>query len=252
MWFKQQYLFLLMLILLQILSTVFTGLYCENMQLSKNADPCEEARAGTAAATIFAKDSSYQAALINIKTAFAADRNEHCISFGKDTTGNIIASSISGGSATSGKVPAVANAFADIHNHPDNLPPDAGDLYGLIRLLKNNPNYKTRFVVTVNGTVYALLVTNTATALAFTEKSPPQPPAFAGGPPGLPVAITDEAREMKYRYNCTDEMVLAFILEKYNTGIALLKQQSDGIFKKLVTTVGKNENEIFYRVGSCL
>lgn len=215
-------------------------------------DTCEEAKAGAAAATLFAKNSVYQNALIHIKTAFASDNNEHCISFGKDAAGNIISSALSGGGAISGTVPAITNGFADLHNHPNNIPPDAGDFYGLINLHKNNSGYKTRFVVTPNGTVYTLLVTDITAALAFTVKYPNQPPAFAGGPPGFAVAIVDECREMKYRYNCTDEMVLAFILEKYNTGVSLLKQDSGGEFKKMITTVTKTKSGLLFGVGSCL
>lgn len=238
------------MIFFTVLLNVFISLH-SNAPVSQKPDPCEEAKPGTAAATLFAKDSVFILSLTNIKNAFATNRNEHCVSFGKDASGNIIASPVSGGGATSGKVPAITNAFADLHNHPNNLPPDAGDFYGLTNIHKNNPDYKTRFVVTVNGTVYALLVTELANTLAFIQKHPPQPPAFAGGPPGFPVAITDEARELKYKYNCTDEMVLAFILEKYNTGVSLLKQNSNGAFNKLITTVAKNRKGLVYSVGNC-
>ncbi len=237
---------------ISVLFNLFISLLYGAMPFSQKPDPCEEAKIGAAAATSFAKDSLYTIALTNIRNAFVLDGNEHCISFGKDADKNIIVSLVSGGGAISGKVPAITNAFTDLHNHPNNIPPDAGDFYGLININKNNPNYKTRFVVTPDGTVYALLVTDIATALAFTKKNLPQPPAFIGGPPGFPVAIVDEAREMKYQYHCTDEMALAFILEKYNTGVALLKQQRDGSFKKLVTTVSKNGSELFFSVGSCL
>lgn len=238
-------------IFLSFLFHLFISQHPGNTSLFQNPDPCEEAKTGAIAATVFAKDSLFQSALVNIKNVFATDRNEHCISFGKDAAGNIIVSVVSGGGATSGQVPAIANGFADLHNHPNNLPPDAGDFYGLMRLNKNNAGYTKRFVITLNSTVYALLITNIKTALAFIKKNPPQPPAFAGGPQGFPVAITDEAREMKYKYNCTDEMVLAFILEKYNTGVALLKQQSDGSFKKLITSLVKNKNGLTYNIGIC-
>ncbi len=119
-------------------------------------------------------------------------------------------------------------------------------------IYKSNSAYKTRFVVTPGGTVYALLVTDISKALAFTTKYPNQPPAFVGGPPGFPVTIVDESREMKYQHNCTDEMVLAFILEKYNTGVSLLKRHSDGSFKKIITTVSKKSSGLVYSLGSCL
>jgi hypothetical protein len=239
------------MILLPVIFNLFTSLLFAGMPFSQTPDPCEEAKNGASAATLFAKDSLYHLALANIKNGYTLDKQEHCISFGKDAAGNMIASSISNGSTTSGKVPTITNSFADLHNHPNNLPPDAGDFYGLLNINKNNPAYNTRFVVTLSGTVYALLVTDIAAALAFMEKHPPQPPAYKGGPPGFTVAITDEAREMKYKYNCTDEMVLAFILQKYNTGVSLLKQNSNGVFNKIITTVSKNGTGLVYSVESC-
>jgi hypothetical protein len=40
---------------------------------------------------------------------------------------------------------------------------------------------------------------------------------------------------LKGVYAASDEMALAFILEKYNVGVALLKQDDRGIFKRLIT-----------------
>lgn len=219
--------------------------------LQKN-DPCEAAKAGAVAATVTAKDSIFQMALTNIKSAYNSDGKEHCISFGKDAGGHLTVSPISTGSVISSSVPKMANAFADLHNHPNNTPPDAGDFYSLSSINKTNSNYTTRFAVTLDGTIYALLVTDTAALHTFITQYAPQPPAFKGGPPGFPVAITDEAREMKYRQHCTDEMVLAFILEKYKTGISLLKQNSNGLFYKINTTVAKKGKDAIYVIEKCL
>jgi hypothetical protein len=63
--------------------------------------------------------------------------------------------------------------------------------------------------------------------------------------------LVDEFREMKYQYNCTDEMAMAFLLENYHTGVALLKENRMGIFKKIVTNVtGEGKNLIFI-VNEC-
>jgi len=222
-----------------------------DMPLARKPVDCAEAHAGAASATLFAKDTVFISALNKIKMAYNQDKHEHCISFGTGTGNLVNSSAIMHGGSISGKVPAIANAFADLHNHPDNMPPDAGDLYGLIAVNKNNHNYKTRFVLTSNGTLYALLVTDTARAAAFTTKHPAQPPAFRGGPPGLPVALVDEGREMKYAYQCTDEMVVAFILEKYDAGVCLLKQQHDGRLSKLYTTLLKSKTGLVYSPGVC-
>jgi hypothetical protein len=239
------------MILLPVIFKVFSSLLFTATPASQKTDTCAEAKAGAANATLLAKDSLFNKALINIKSAFALDNNEHCTSFGKDAAGNIILSAMLNGGATSGKVPTVKNAFADLHNHPGNLPPDAGDFYGLIDLNKKISGSKTRFVVTTENAIYALLVTDNEKAYDFTLNHPRQPPAFAGGPPGFTVAITDEAREMKYKYHCTDEMVLAFILEKYQTGVTLLKKSRNGVFNKIFTIAEKNGNEVIYKTGTC-
>ncbi|MEO6720868.1 MAG: hypothetical protein ABIN67_10885, partial [Ferruginibacter sp.] len=141
------------MLFLAVLLNVFINPGGSNRLFSKITDPCEQIKSHVIAATLFTKDSIYRMALAQIKNAFVVDQYEHCISFGKDAANNIIASPVSNGSATSGKVPAIANAFADLHNHPNITPPDAGDFYGLADINKNNRDHKTRFVVTVSGMV---------------------------------------------------------------------------------------------------
>jgi hypothetical protein len=75
--------------LLPVIFNVFSCLFFAAVPLSEKTDPCTEAKAGAAAATLFAKDSLYQAALANIKNAFAHDTHEHCISFGKDAVQSV-------------------------------------------------------------------------------------------------------------------------------------------------------------------
>jgi len=198
-----------------------------------------------------AADSLVNQALQNIREAFKLDGKEHGISFGKDAAGKLIASAITAGTTNSGTIPTVMNAFADLHNHPNHLPPDAGDFYGLADINKNDSNYRTRFVTTVNGSLYALLITNTAALQSFREKYPQQQPAYSGGPPGFAAAIVDEAREIKYLHHGTDDMVLTFILEKYNTGICLLKQNSSGHFTRLIATISKEGDHMVFSISSC-
>lgn len=218
---------------------------------AQQTDLCSSVKKQAAQVTQFAADSLVQQALQNIRETFLLDGNEHGISFGKDATGKLITSAITAGKTNSGTVPTVMNAFADLHNHPNNLPPDAGDFYGLADINKNNSKYRTRLVTTVNGSLYALLITDTAALRAFREKYPQQPPAYAGGPPGFSAAIVDEAREIKYLHHGTDDMVLAFILDKYITGVCLLKQNSSGHFTRLITTVSKNKDQTIYSISSC-
>lgn len=218
---------------------------------AQKSNPCEAAKPGAANATLFIKDTLFIAALTDIEKAFAADQKEHCIAFGRNARGGIISSSMSAGSKTSGRVPAIKNAFADLHNHANTTAPDAGDLYGLIDINKNNPAYNTRFVTTSGGTLYALLITDPLAAAAFDKNHLRQPAAFPGAQPAFPAAIVDEFREIKYGYHCADEMVLAFILEKYNTGTVLLKQDGNGIFKAIVTKVVSRGDYMIFTSVDC-
>jgi len=234
---------------LVILFIVYLGFITAAPVYAQNSDPCEAAKAGAARATLFAKDTLFTIALTGITKAFITDQKEHCIAFGRNDSGVVILSSISNGDATSGKIPAIENAFADLHNHPGNTAPDAGDLYGLIDINKINRNYNTRFVITAVGTVYALLIIDPSAAAAFDNKHLRQHAAFSGAQPAFPAAIVDEFREIKYGYHCTDEMALAFILEKYHAGVILLKKNSAGIFKPIVTkVVSEGDYMIFINV----
>lgn len=220
-------------------------------EIMQATDPCESAKAGAKKATTLASHTIFITAMQEIKAAFAQDLLEHSVSFASSENGDILSSPMSKGNAMNSSVPALPGAFADLHNHPRNIPPDAGDLYGLIDLNRNNNNYDTRFAVTQNGTIYALLITDVQAATVFNQHYPRVAPAFKGSSPTFPEALVDEFREMKYLYNCNDEMALAYILEKYNTGISLLKQTGKGSFKKLRTVAEIKGEQRSFTAADC-
>lgn len=226
-------------------------LFSSNNDQPKHLDPCEEARASAEAATVLSKTNAFGAALTEIQTAFLNVRKEHAVAFGKDSGNNVIISNVNAGGQNNGKVPRISNAFADLHNHPGNHPPDAGDLYGLIDICRKQNDYNTRFIVTQNKVIYALVVINTAAADSFNVKYPRDLSGCSGCSPKFPEAIVDEFREMKYAHGCTDEMALAFILEKYHTGVSLLKLNSNGIFNKLRTSLSRNGTNLYFTPNNC-
>lgn len=209
--------------------TLLPGLY------SPGTDPCAEASTGAADAAVFCRDSVYINAFNGIRQACQSDQKEHVVVFGRDEQHKVISSVITDGTASSGTLKPVNRAFADLHNHPNDTPPDAGDLYGLLDINLQYPAHASRYVVTKSSVVYLLLVTNPGAAKAFNKVCPRQLPAANGLQPSFPAAVVDEFRELKYRYACTDETAMAFILEKYNAGISLLKQFDNGDFKKIRT-----------------
>jgi len=208
-------------------------------------DPCAEAQTGANKATTLSQNGTYISAKSNILTAGAADGKEHGISFGKDASGNIITSSMTTGTTNSSGTGIVSNKFADLHNHPGNTPPSSGDLYGFIDMASANSSIETRYIVTPNGTVYALVITDLQAAKNFNLNYPRE--SNPGYEPGFPGDIVDEYNELKGWYGASDEMAMAFVLAKYNAGVALLKQDSNGNFKRLNTnqTTDANGNTIY-------
>lgn len=232
-------------VLFLMLLTSFTckqvGSKNNNSQSSLAINPCIESQATSNKASIFSQSNIYSTAKANIKNAFNRDSLEHAISFGKDVNGNNITSAMSIGSGHSSGIETVANMFADIHNHSKETPPSSGDLYGFINMATEYRLYETRYIVTANGFVYAFVIIDLQTACNFVIKYPKV--SNPGYQPGFPDSLIDEFNELKGVYAASDEMAMAFILEKYNVGVALLKQDNHGSFKRL------NTKEITYSNG---
>ncbi len=189
---------------------------------SAQNDSCSFVKEKLTGINTFVNHSVFRKALQDIAGAAKIDVAEHCIAFAQDSIFGYAASKIANGNRSSGKVPGLGHAFCDLHNHTNNLPPDAGDVYGLISLCKMNPNYTTRFVITANSCLYLLLITNRDAAISFALNNPPQPPAAEGLQPTFPEKIVDKCRELKYVHQWTDEQVINYILKKYNSGILIL------------------------------
>jgi hypothetical protein len=212
--------------------------------------PCSTAQDASNLASGFSANNAFTSAKSGVVSA-AADGLEHAVSFGKDANGNIITSAISNGNSNSSGAPAITNKFADLHSHPGNLPPSSGDIYGLIDIFENgNGAFQTRYIVTPNGTVYAIVMTDILAMFNFNVEYPREP--NVGFEPDFPEEISDEINRMKQLGNATDEMAIAFILDKYNTGIALLKQNANGDFKRVNTIEYTDANGVkTYTTNTC-
>jgi hypothetical protein len=161
----------------------------------------------------------------------------------------VVLSSLVTGSSSSGQVPDIANAFSDLHNHPNNTPPSSGDLYGLLRKNVRNSSYTTRFILTYGGNLFVFAVTDSAAVRRFLVSYPPQ--QTPGYSPLFPDALLDEYREIQQRYGVPEELAMAFLLEKYNVGVALLKQSTNGSFKKIKTILSVQKGEKKFAAGEC-
>lgn len=95
------------------------------------------------------------------------------------------------------------------------------------------------------------MITDKQAAIDFNQSHPRQP-GIGGMEPMFPEDIVDEMGEMEGWGGATLEMAIAFILEKYNAGISLLKKTNNGSFKKLKTSeeIDSNGNKT-YRSNNC-
>ncbi len=232
------------LILIVALSMSAITLACNHSDSAHNdsqpIDPCTEAEITASNATKLSQTIIYSTAKANIQAAFNTDGLEHAISFGKDANNNIIISAMSTGTGHSSGIGAVANLFADIHNHPKGTPPSSGDLYGFINIAMENRLFETRYIVTASGAVYAFVIIDLQMARDFVTKYPKV--SNPGYQPGFPDSLVDEFNKLKAVYAASEEMAMAFMLKKYNAGVALLKQDANGIFKRLNTKEATDTN----------
>jgi hypothetical protein len=194
--------------------------------------------------------SSARAALLKA----GADKNEHGLMFGKDAADEVIVSPvITGGSKNSSPVNiGFPGAFADMHNHPGNTAPSAGDIYNLIKLNKDHPAFNTRFAVLASGVTYAIVITDTQKAGSFIKKYPSeQTPGFS---PRFPEKQFNEFADLKsYLINIqgidkgtADEIATVYMLDRYDTGLAVFRFIETKGFSRIIIkeTTGFKGNKL--------
>lgn len=182
--------------------------------------------------TSISQSVGYSAALNSIKSANPSV--EHSITLGKDANGNITQSPMRDGGPVNVAVnTSWAGAFGAIHNHPNNTPISGGDIYAAVTLNSGNSNFTTTFVST-DGEMYAAVVTDLAAAKAFVAAYPAD--TIPGYNPEFPDFIFNQIEALKKEIGYGNEnrtQAIALILNKYNAGITLLKQDSSGQFNPI-------------------
>ncbi|MEO6683643.1 MAG: hypothetical protein ABIN48_12550, partial [Ginsengibacter sp.] len=210
-------------------------------------DTCNTAKAMEA--TSFSSLPIFDSAKSQIQNA-ASDGNEHAISFGKNPNGNVIKSEMSTGNEYTAPIPYIENVIADFHNHQNVNPPTAGDIYTFIDKTLAHSTYETRYVMTMNGTIYALVINNLQDAIDFNTQHPRQPP-IGDFEPDFPEDINNEINEMVQTGSGTIEIAITYILSKYKTGVSLMRANAGGQFKKLRTEVINNGGNTIYISNNC-
>lgn len=204
-------------------------------------DPC-----ATAKAQIAEKLTNLKAFIDGLKAVkdAAIDKKEHSIAINQNADGTFTVTPVSQGSDISVKPNLTSKSIANLHNHPDASPPSAGDVYSFIQNNSKLPNFTTKFVVNQVGSLYALVITNQLAAQDFSAKYPKS--VLPGSPPDFTEDKVDGVRlfdEYQFSLNYfrgegftnteANEGALAYILDSFNAGIALLKMNDDGSFSKI-------------------
>ena len=205
-----------------------------------NASICILSGKAAQAATLLAQTPHYKNAVASIRKAQSASYKEQVISFGRDSAGNLISSAVSTGNINSGHIPDINNRLADVHIHTSEQPPSSGDLYGFIDQIITDTNY-IRYIITPMGSAYALVLINKEEALSFNtsyarragiKRTQPDGTSISYQPT-FPQQLVDEFNELRSWNHATRETALVFLLKKYKLGIALLKQNTSGVYTAL-------------------
>lgn len=198
-----------------------------------------------------AQSSTFISAKSNIENA-SSDGLEHSITLGRDASGNITQSSIRPGGQNAVAVnTSWSGAFASLHNHPNNTQLSAGDIYSSIKLNTMNSNFTTSYILT-NGQLYSIVVTDLAAAQAFATAHPAD--QILGYNPEFPDKIFEEIEkiqtsDMKYTSVEGKTQAISFVLDKFNSGITLMKQDSTGDFKPIkMEEIILNGNTVYNQI----
>jgi len=204
------------------------------------ADPCLTAQPAINSLNTLFQNSTVANAIASIH---AQDPTiEHSISLGRDANGNITASSITPGGTHSGTVNTNwPGGFADVHNHPSNNEPSPGDLYMIMGLCRSKPGWNTKILSNRNGETYAFVVVDTAAAKTFRDNSftinPTYGPVFSNEQFAKVQIVSEYFQQQGYSRVYSNERALAYILDKYNSGVILLKKEGT-TFMRLRTSAG--------------
>ncbi|PZR29555.1 MAG: hypothetical protein DI535_02240 [Citrobacter freundii] len=229
------------------------------VHINKKTEPCEDSKNASSILSDLARSKIFNEAK-DALTSATTDGKEHTVVFGKDALGNNIISQVksAGLKNRSSVEPNFPGAFADMHNHPANTVPSTGDIYNLIRISGKTPLHNSRITLLANGIVYAVSIYNDQLASAFIKDYPAEESGEFS--PRFPEKLFNEFAELKsyligiQRMDKTkaDEMATAYILDKYQSGVALFRLLEDNTFARVYITQQKSPNgNTVYQFNSC-
>lgn len=220
--------------------------------------PCEKYKSSISTANTLLKNNQVQSNIDAVLKDKSKEPLEYAKKIGRNTDGTYSFSKLVVGTKDMTIITDVAlpsgKYVADGHSHAGGFgDPSAGDFYGMLEQLVNNPNFETRLVYgDYFGTpeVYALVLNDRALALDFLAKYPKAENYNTQSHSFLRNSILgSEFFKVSHKYdegtyiNGSDEYYvspaigMAYILEKYNVGISIAKADADGNLKKINATL---------------
>lgn len=212
---------------------IFTGSFTAANFPDNKKDPCIVAKELTTlgASPVFKK------ALQDIRNTKDFYYREYAISLGKNTGGQIYASTMIGG----GKIEVAVNHsmegfFINLHNHPSYTIHSGRDLSNATLFNKFYPNYIGSFVLPHTEQVYAAVITDLAAAQAFVAKylTDPKTNEPRHYPDFMYTEMTQVLGDMHSYSIESDSRAKAFVVSKYNAGITFFRQNNYGKFYPLL------------------
>ncbi|MEC5172342.1 hypothetical protein [Chryseobacterium nepalense] len=219
--------------------------------------PCEKAVNEANKAKEIVTNATLNNKIAGIKPSIASDTTEKGFNFGKNTSGNYAVSGTYTGTLTGLSMPSTETDFTpsgSFHTHPGYEGYEcfsAADFYQLYVKNKENGNFTTLFVLTATGGIYNLMITDYAKFNSFLTNLPislnidPQEGHWKEGT-DIGKDFEDVKDKFKDQGKTEDEafaLAHAYVLQKYNTGMTISKQDSSGNFKPVFVKETKDPTD---------
>ncbi|WP_236900613.1 hypothetical protein [Elizabethkingia ursingii] len=225
------------------------GGYIEPLQ-----DPCSKAKRASANANTLWKNPAIREKALDKLDNLKTDRIEHAVGVGRDANGNPTTSAITSGTSDQVNVESPPGDYVfNAHTHPElNDTPHSGpDLYNVLENILKSPSFVGSFVINSSGTTYGIFVNDRDAVIEFLRKYPRQDnlgrkefntsndigrdynnirDSFSSGR-SPSNGLSEQTAGM--------EAALAYVMDKYNMGVSLLKADKNGNFNGITAQAAK-------------
>ena len=220
-------------------------------ELNINKDPCQLAKDHKKMFDSLQNSSDYTNKLNIISQSGSVEKTT---TFGRNSNGQIISTSIvSGNSGSATPNFNISSPFALLHSHPNVSPPSTGDFYNLAKNANKYPSLTSSITIDASGNIYSLLIVDRDKLETFLTNNPGTTPPGSNGPT-FPLIIANDQLNIQdaivrdgFENNEAYAMAFSFILDKYNTGVELLKS-NNGNFEPIIIIT---QNQINFSILKC-